>query len=79
MKLKDWEERSMMESSTLIFANLYLRSRDVFKDAQVLFFQPPMIAGYGVSNGFALTLQDRTGGLLNKFYDVVQAFQADLA
>ena len=78
VKLKDWEERSMMESSTLIFANLYLRSRDVFKDAQVLFFQPPMIAGYGVSNGFALNLQDRTGGDLNKFYEVVQAFLADL-
>lgn len=50
----------MKESSTVIFANLYLRSRDVFKDAQVLFFQPPMITGYGVTNGFTLNLQDRT-------------------
>lgn len=60
IKLKDWSERSMKESSTVIFANLYLRSRDVFKDAQVLFFQPPMITGYGVTNGFTLNLQDRT-------------------
>ena len=78
IKLKDWEERSMKESSTVIFANLYLRSRDVFKDAQVLFFQPPMISGYGVTNGFTLNLQDRTGGDLNKFYQVAQTFLADL-
>lgn len=60
VKLKDWEERGLKESSTVIFANLYLRSRDVFKDAQVLFFQPPMISGYGVTNGFTFNLQDRT-------------------
>ena len=78
IKLKDWEERSMMESSTLIFANLYLRSRDVFKDAQVLFFQPPMITGYGATNGFTFNLQDRTGGDLNKFFEVTQTFLANL-
>ena len=78
IKLKDWEERSMKESSTIIFANLYLRSRDVFKDAQVLFFQPPMITGYGVTNGFTLNLQDRTGGDLSKFYQVAQNFLAEL-
>ena len=78
VKLKDWEERSMIESSTLIFANLYLRSRDVFKDAQVLFFQPPMITGYGATNGFTFNLQDRTGGDLNKFYDISKDFLAEL-
>ena len=78
IKLKDWEERSLKESSTVVFANLYLKSRDVFKDAQVLFFQPPMITGYGMTNGFTLNLQDRTGGDLNKFYDVSKQFLADL-
>ena len=78
IKLKDWSERGMKESSTIVFANLYLRSRDVFKDAQVLFFQPPMITGYGVTNGFTLNLQDRTGGDLSKFYSVAQQFLADL-
>ena len=78
IKLKDWEERSMKESSTVIFANLYLRSRDVFKDAQVLFFQPPMISGYGATNGFTLNLQDRTGGDLSKFYEVAKNFLGEL-
>lgn len=78
IKLKDWEERSILESSTITFANLYLRSRDIFKDAQVLFFQPPMVAGYGVTNGFTLNLQDRTGGDLNDFFNVSQNFIAAL-
>lgn len=78
VKLKDWEERGMKESSTVVFANLYLRSRDVFKDAQVLFFQPPMIPGYGVTNGFTFNLQDRTGGDINKFFEVAQDFLAKL-
>lgn len=78
VKLKDWEERSMKESSTVVFANLYLRSRDVFKDAQVLFFQPPMVAGYGATNGFTLNLQDRTGGDLNSFFDVAKTFLGNL-
>lgn len=78
IKLKDWSERSIKESSTVIFANLYLRSRDVFKDAQVLFFQPPMISGYGVTNGFTFNLQDRTGSDINSFFDVTKEFLAEL-
>ncbi|MDY2605443.1 MAG: efflux RND transporter permease subunit [Alloprevotella sp.] len=79
IKLKDWEERGLKESSTVVFANLYLRSQDVFKDAQVLFFQPPMITGYGVSNGFTFNLQDRTGGDLDKFSQVAQNFLSELS
>ena len=79
IKLKPWEERnSVTESSTMVFANLYLESQKAFKDAQVLFFQPPMITGYGMSNGFSLNLQDRTGGDLNKFKQVATDFIAEL-
>ncbi len=78
VKLKDWDERSLKESSTVVFANLYLKSRDIFKDAQVLFFQPPMVPGYGATNGFTFNLQDRTGGDINQFYKVAQEFLAEL-
>lgn len=78
VKLKHWDERSIKESSTVVFANLFLRSRDVFKDAQVLFFQPPMLPGYGVTNGFTFNLQDRTGGDIKKFFEVSQDFLAEL-
>lgn len=77
-KLKPWDERSLAESSQAVYGNLYLRSKDLFKDAQVLFFAPPMISGYGVTNGFEFNLQDRTGGSLDNFYDVAKKFLEDL-
>ncbi|WP_347719598.1 efflux RND transporter permease subunit [uncultured Alloprevotella sp.] len=78
IKLKPWSERSMKENSQILAIQFLLRSRDVIKDAQVLFFQPPMIMGYGTTNGFTFSLQDRTGGDLNKFFKVAQDFIAKL-
>ena len=48
------------------------------KDAQVLFFGPPMINGYSVSNGFQINLQDKTGGSIESFYKIAQDFIAHL-
>ena len=79
IKLKPWEERNAVtESAKMVFINLLLESQKSFKDAQVFFFQPPMIMGYGMSNGFTLNLQDRTGGELSKFKDVATNFIAEL-
>lgn len=79
IKLKPWEERNAVtESAKMVFINLLLESQKSFKDAQVFFFQPPMIMGYGMSNGFSLNLQDRTGGELSKFRDVATNFIAEL-
>ena len=78
IKLKPWSARSMKENSQILAIQFLLRSRDVIKDAQVLFFQPPMIMGYGTTNGFTFSLQDRTGGDLNKFFKVTQDFIAKL-
>lgn len=79
IKLKPWEERNpITESATMVFANLFLESQKAFKDAQVLFFAPPMIMGYGMSNGFSLNLQDRTGGDIETFQTVAQDFIREL-
>jgi len=74
VKLKPWEERSMKESAQFISINLLLQCRNVIKDAQVLFFQPPMVPGFGATNGFTLSMQDRTGGDLNKFFEITKGF-----
>ncbi len=44
------------------------------KDGRVMFFAPPMISGYGVTNGFNIEMQDKTGGDINKFYSIVMGF-----
>lgn len=77
-KLKDWGERSIKESSNVVVGTLYLNARRLIKDAQVLFFGPPMINGYSVSNGFQINLQDKTGGSIESFYKIAQDFIAHL-
>ena len=71
IKLKDWEERSMMQNSDVVVGTLFMRAQKIIKDAQVLFFAPPMIPGYSASSDIELNMQDKTGGDLNHFYDVV--------
>ena len=78
IKLKDWEERSMMQNSNIVYASLFMRAQKVIKDAQVLFFTPPMIPGYSASSDIELNMQDKTGGDLNKFFDVVNSYTAAL-
>ena len=73
-KLKNWDERTIEQRSDFVSGMLYLKARKVIKDARVLLFAPPMIPGYSVSNGFELNLQDKTGGSLDKFYEVAQDF-----
>ena len=78
IKLKDWEERSMMQNSDIIYSTLFLRAQKVIKDAQVLFFAPPMITGYSVSSDIELNMQDKTGGTLDHFFEVVKSYTAAL-
>ena len=78
IKLKDWEERSMMQNSDIIYATLFMRAQKIIKDAQVLFFAPPMITGYSVSSDIELNMQDKTGGSLDHFFEVVNNYRAAL-
>ena len=78
IKLKNWEERSTMQNSTVVYATLFMRAQKIIKEAQVLFFAPPMIPGYSASSDIELNMQDKTGGDLNHFFDVVNNYTAAL-
>ena len=74
VKLKDWSERDASQSSDAIIQQLYGLTGQLVKDGRVMIFAPPMISGYSVTNGFELKMQDKTGGDINEFFAVVQAF-----
>ena len=78
IKLKDWEDRSPMQNSTVVYATLFMRAQKIIKEAQVLFFAPPMIPGYSASSDIELNMQDKTGGDLNHFFEVVNQYTAAL-
>ena len=74
IKLKDWDERSAVQNSDIVVASLYMRAQKIIKEAQVLFFAPPMIPGYSASTDIEVNMQDKTGGESNKFFDVVNDY-----
>lgn len=74
IKLKDWSEREEGQDATSVLGQLYGAVGQQIKDATVMMFQPPMISGYSVTSGFELQLQDKTGGDINKFFQIYQQF-----
>ncbi len=78
IKLKNWSERGANESANAVLGQIYGMTGQVVKDGTVVAFAPPMITGFGVTNGFELKMQDRTGGDINQFFGIVQNFLAQL-
>ena len=60
-----------------VLAQIYLKTAHI-KDAQILAFAPPMIPGFSANSGVSLVMQDRTGGDLTKFFDIVQNYLVEL-
>ncbi len=74
IKLKPWGERTGKgQSASDVVGKLFMGASTI-KDANIMFFQPPMISGYSATNGFEVKLQDKTGGSLDKFFEVYQKF-----
>lgn len=74
--LKPWDERE--RRSDEIIKTLYMQTGMAVKDGTVMIFAPPMVAGYGASSGFTVELQDKTGGDINKLFQIEQQFCAEL-
>ncbi len=63
--------------STGVIAQIFIKTAHI-KDASILAFAPPMIPGFSANSGVSIVMQDRTGGSLNKFFDVVKNYIAEL-
>jgi HAE1 family hydrophobic/amphiphilic exporter-1 len=77
IKLKPFSERNMGQSSMAVLGMIYKQTAAI-KDAQILAFAPPMIPGFSATNAITLSLEDKTGGDLNKFFKVTKEFLAQL-
>ena len=77
IKLKPFSERNMGQSVRAVLGMIYMQTASI-KDAQILAFAPPMIPGFSASNAISLSLQDKTGGDLNKFFGIAKDFLAEL-
>ena len=60
-------------SSNMVLGMIYKQTASI-KGARVLAFGPPMVPGFAMSNGLTISMEDRTGGDLNKFFTITQEY-----
>ena len=77
IKLKDFDERNRSEYNTMVLGMIY-KQVAVIKNAQILAFPPPMVTGFSAASGLTFSMQDRTGGDLDKFFGITKDFIAAL-
>jgi HAE1 family hydrophobic/amphiphilic exporter-1 len=75
IKMDPWEEREITTSDVTAILK---QKTDSITNATFLFFGMPTLQGFGLSSGVELKMQDKTGGDVNKFFDVTNKFLADL-
>lgn len=67
LNLKKWNERK--RSVNEIIRELETRTAHI-RDAEIQFFSPPTVPGFGNSSGFELRVQDRTGSSLEQTAEI---------
>jgi HAE1 family hydrophobic/amphiphilic exporter-1 len=75
IKMDPWNERKITTNE--VAAILKEKTADI-KDATFIFMGTPTLQGFGLSNGVELQMQDRTGGDINRFFDVTNQFLASM-
>lgn len=78
IKLKNWSERKGKEHDVNAVIGKIMAATADIKEATIIPMAPPMINGYGMTNGFEMYLQDKAGGDVNEFFKVAQTFLAEL-
>lgn len=79
IKLKNWSERETDETSIeAIIANLFGIASTI-PEANIIFFSPPSIPGFGNSAGIEVNLLDRSGGDFESLDKVNQEFIGKLS
>ncbi len=74
--LVPWEQRG--DTSTTDVIELLNKKTAKIKEGKIIFYAPPPIRGFGSSDGFEVQVEDKTGGDITKFYQVVKEFMNNL-
>ena len=78
IRLKKWDERKGKQNSKdAVIGQVFAMTADI-KNAKVFAFAPPMVMGYGVSNGLEIYIQDRQGGTIDNLQKYTNQFIAAL-
>jgi len=74
IKLNSWDERKADTMSAAALTAKMFQIASTIPDANMVFFAPPSVPGFGVSSGFEMNVLDRFGGDFNEFDMATQEF-----
>ncbi|MBD5356094.1 MAG: efflux RND transporter permease subunit [Bacteroides sp.] len=78
IRLKPWAQRKgKRDDNKSVITEIYSRLADI-KDARIMSFAQPIIAGYGVTNGFEVHIQDYSDKSVKELESVTQTFISEL-
>ena len=78
VRLDDWADRNEDSlSANALIAKMFQVAATI-PDAELIFFSPPSVPGFGVSSGFEMNVLDRFGGDFNELDRVSREFLGDL-
>jgi hydrophobic/amphiphilic exporter-1 (mainly G- bacteria), HAE1 family len=78
LKLKPWDERKEASMSMDAIIGKMFAVAGTIPDANILFFAPPSVPGFGISSGFEMTVLDRLGGNFNELDRVTREYLGQL-
>ncbi|MEJ4088515.1 efflux RND transporter permease subunit [Galbibacter orientalis] len=78
IKLKDWEERGEDSLSVDALTKKLFGIATTIPEANIIFFAPPSIPGFGISSGFEVNLLDRSGGAFTELDEANRDFMMAL-
>lgn len=79
LSLDHWDDRKDPSQSVEAIMDKLYSLGDSIPDAEYFVTTPPIIAGYGMTNGFELYLQDRAGGDLEEFKRIADEYVEELS
>lgn len=74
IKLDNWSERSTDDLSVDAITAQLFGAAATIPDANILFFAPPSVPGFGASSGFEMKVLDRSGGSFNELSETTQSY-----
>ena len=78
VKLENWNERDSDDQSANAIIGKLFGVAATIPDANILFFAPPSIPGFGLSGGFEVNLMDKSGGSFEDLDATTQEFIGNL-
>ncbi|HNQ27052.1 MAG TPA: efflux RND transporter permease subunit, partial [Aquaticitalea sp.] len=78
IKLNDWDERNSEDQTSNAITGKLFGIAATIPEANIIFFSPPSVPGFGMSGGFEVNLLDRSGGSFEDLDAATQQFIGNL-